>query len=94
MMNLFPFRERVELEATRTRSPCPLRPRIFLGTASKVRPSFPRQTLVFHVWPSTVGELVCGPTRGHRRCILLRTGANTQPPLPGYCHNVAINSGR
>lgn len=79
----------------RSRSPWPLSPRTFFGMANRVRPSLPCQTLVFQVWPLTVAMTGVRPhgwvTGGAH---FSGTGANTQPPAPGYFQSVATNVGR
>lgn len=81
----------LNLIRTFTRLPSPLAPRAALGTVGSVRPCFPRQTLVSHVWPSTVARTGVRPqpcvTGGASRS---GTGTKCQPLVPGYRKSTAV----
>lgn len=67
-------------QATMT-SPSSFPRRIAFGTASRVRPDFSRQTLVFQVAPSTVAITGMRPQApAVTGANSSGTGANTQPP--------------
>ena len=78
--------------STTTVAPWSFLPRTLPGTASRVRPSFPRQTLVFQDCPSTVARTGVRPQAcvGGGACFA-GMDAKTQPPFPGYRNSFDLN---